>query len=181
MAETPSGASETAAQPTTEATTTPPETGQGEVEKWKALARQNEKQAKDNAAAAKRLAEIEESQKTETQKLTDAQQKAEARASDAELRALRLEVALDKAPEGVTLDVIRQAAKRLTGTTREELEADADELFPIFAPEPEATPEPVTEVTTTARPKPVRSGSQPVVALNGDALLDALKRKVGAR
>lgn len=42
-----------------------------DVDKWKALARKHEQTAKSNSDAAKRLAEIEDSQKTETQRLTD--------------------------------------------------------------------------------------------------------------
>ena len=44
-----------------------------EADKWKRLSRENEAKAKANAAAANRLAEIEESQKSEQQKLADAQ------------------------------------------------------------------------------------------------------------
>jgi len=50
---------------------------------------------------------------------------AEKRAADAEARALRLEVAAEK---GLTL----AQAKRLVGSTKEELEADAAELLESF-------------------------------------------------
>lgn len=43
-----------------------------EVAKWKDLARKNEQRAKDNADAARRLGEIEEKSKTETEKLVEA-------------------------------------------------------------------------------------------------------------
>jgi hypothetical protein len=92
------------------------------VDFWKQKAREQEKRAKDNADAAKRLGEIEDAQKSETQKLTDRAEKAEKRADEAEGRLARLEVALDK---GLT----PSQAKRLVGNTREELEADADELL----------------------------------------------------
>jgi hypothetical protein len=58
------------------------------------------------------------------------------RATTAEGQALRLEVALDKAPDGMALGQVRKLAKRLTGTTKEEMEADADELFADFQPVP---------------------------------------------
>ncbi|MGB8021854.1 MAG: hypothetical protein WCF04_11550 [Candidatus Nanopelagicales bacterium] len=78
--------------------------------------------AKSNTAAAQRLAEIEESQKTEQQKLTDRAAEAERRAAEAEARWAKAEVAAAKGlPAGLAL--------RLTGTTREELEADADILL----------------------------------------------------
>jgi hypothetical protein len=58
------------------ATTAPPASTdttdwKAQTEKWRALARKHETAAKDNADAAKRLLEIEDSQKTEQQKLTD--------------------------------------------------------------------------------------------------------------
>jgi hypothetical protein len=66
------------------------------VEFWKAKAREQEKRAKDNADAAKRLGEIEESQKTEQQKLTDRLAAAETRAAAAERSALTSRVASEK-------------------------------------------------------------------------------------
>ncbi len=100
---------------------------QAEATKWKALARKHEKAAKDNADAARRLAEIEQSDKSEQERLAEARQVAEERAQSAEREAARLRVALRK---GLT-DV---QARRLVGGTEEELEADADELLATFAP-----------------------------------------------
>lgn len=76
-------------------------------------------EAKANADAAKRLAEIEEAQKTETQKLADRLAAAEKKAQDAELRALRADIAQAK---GVP-------AALLTGSTEDELNASADALI----------------------------------------------------
>jgi len=42
-----------------------------ELDKWKACARKQENRAKENAEAAKRLAEIEDAEKTESQKLAE--------------------------------------------------------------------------------------------------------------
>ena len=106
-----------------------------EAEKWKSLARKHEAQAKANADAAQRLAEIEEAGKTEAQRLADQASQAESRATQAESTALRLEVALDNAPEGMPVAQVRKLAKRLAGGSREELEADAAELFADFAPD----------------------------------------------
>lgn len=105
-----------------------------EAEKWKALARKHEQQAKTNATAATKLAEIEDAKKTAEQKAADKAADLERRATTAELAAMRTDVALDKAPDGMPLSQIRKLAKRLTGATREELEADAAELFAEFAP-----------------------------------------------
>lgn len=65
-----------------------------------------------------RLKEIEDKDKSETERLTERLTAAETRALD----AARYEIALDK---GLT----RSQAKRLVGTTPEELAADADELL----------------------------------------------------
>lgn len=114
-----------------------PDTGtEGEasddVAKWKALARKHEAQAKANAAAAKRLAEIEDANKSEAERAAQRVQDAEKRAQQAELKALRLQVAAEK---GLT---VRQAS-RLTGDTLEALQADADEfLADLPAPKPTA-------------------------------------------
>lgn len=65
-----------------------------------------------------RLKEIEDKDKSETERLTERLTAAEMRALD----AARYEIALDK---GLT----RSQAKRLVGTTPEELASDADELL----------------------------------------------------
>lgn len=103
-----------------------------EVEKWKALARKHEARAKDNSTAAQRLAEIEEAQKSEAQKLADRLAAAEAKAQAAELKALRADVAAAKGvPAGL-----------LTGTTQEELEAAADALIAFRGEAPKLPPAP---------------------------------------
>lgn len=62
---------------------------------WKAKSRDWERKAKANADAAKRLAEIEEANKSEAEKAAERLAKAEQSARDAEARALRREVALE--------------------------------------------------------------------------------------
>lgn len=69
--------------------------------------------------AADRLAQLEESNKTEAQKTADRLAAAEKRAAELEVKALRAEVAASK---GVP-------AALLTGSTAEELEAAADALI----------------------------------------------------
>jgi len=97
------------------------------VEFWKQKAREQETRAKANATAAEKLAAFEDRDKTEAQRLTDRADAAEKRAQDLEARALRLEVASE---QGLT----PAQAKRLVGSTREELEADAKELLETFKP-----------------------------------------------
>jgi hypothetical protein len=89
--------------------------------------RKFEADAKKNASAAQRLAEVEDADKSEVQKANDKAAAAEARAKTAEVRVARLEVAAAKGL-GPTL------AARLVGETREELEADADELMAQLKP-----------------------------------------------
>jgi hypothetical protein len=108
--------------PETEAETAPDEaTSKAEID-WKAKSREWERKAKANAEAAAKLAQLEESQKTEAQKLADRVSAAERAAADNELKAIRSEIALEK---GLTAG----QAKRLMGTTRDELEADAAQLL----------------------------------------------------
>lgn len=93
-----------------------------EYEKWKGLARKHEKQSKSNADAAKELAELKEKDKSEQQKLADKATLEAKRADEAELRALRYEVAQEK-------EVPKKLMKFLTGSNQEELEESADELL----------------------------------------------------
>lgn len=71
---TEAAATETEAKPTEQEQPKPTET----VDFWKQKAREQEKRAKDNADAAKRLAEIEDAQKSESEKVAERIAKAEA-------------------------------------------------------------------------------------------------------
>lgn len=95
-----------------------PEELAADVEKWKAMARKHEDASKSKDDRLKKLDELEESQKTEAQKLIDRAEKAEARATEIEVRATRAEVA---AAKGVPVNLI-------TGSTKEEMESTADAL-----------------------------------------------------
>lgn len=120
---------------------------------WKAEARKWEARAKENSGAATRLAELENAQKTETQKLAERAEAAERKAADAELRSLRAEIAAEK---GLTPG----QAKRLQGATRDELAADADELLKDFGPaKPAADPRrPVESLKSGALPASAPQG-----------------------
>lgn len=105
-----------------------------DVEKWKALSRKNEDQAKSNAEKAKKFDELDEASKTEVEKeraraeaaekalkdrdAADEQAKADREAAE-EAKKVRTEVAKAKGvPEGT-----------LRGATKEDFEAHADELI----------------------------------------------------
>ena len=96
----------------------PPVPAQDETD-WKAEARKWEARAKDNTNAAARLAEIEESAKTDLQRARDEAERAKAEAAAAKVEAMRAKVANAK---GIPEDL-------LTGTTQEDLEASADKLL----------------------------------------------------
>lgn len=97
-----------------------------------------------------RLKEIEDKDKSEVQKLTDEVAALRKTATDHETKALRAEVAMAKGLSAAQ-------AKRLVGTTKEELEADADEVL-------EAFPTPGGAATAPPGKKPVpdlRGGTEP--------------------
>jgi len=96
-----------------------------ERDKWKALARKHEASAKSNADKAREFDRLSESQKSEQERLNERVAAAERAAAEAETKALRYEVAAER---GLTA----AQAKRLTGATREEMLADADDLLESF-------------------------------------------------
>ena len=84
---------------------------------------------------SERLEELEARDQSETEKATGRADKAEKRASDAEAKLLRLEVALEK---NVPADLI----DFLAGSTREEVEQKADALLKHVAQPNDDTPPP---------------------------------------
>ena len=129
---------------------------------WKAEAKKWETRAKENKSAADRLAQLEESQKTEQQKLMERAEAAERERDAVRTEALRLRIAADK---GLTP---KQAA-RLRGSSEEELLADADELLAEF---PTGPRRPSGDVGQGARDTPTtptdpKSLAEAVVARRG--------------
>lgn len=130
-------------------------------------ARTWEKRAKENAEAAEKLAEIEEQQKTETERLQDKLTAETAQREQLERQAMRYRVA---AVKGLPADLI----DRLQGDTEEDLAADADKLLELVTPKQQ-------ETGTQPGPRPDLSqgSSGNGTALNGDPLLNDLKSKLG--
>ena len=127
--------------PATDPTPKPTET----VEFWKGKAREQEKRAKENAEAAKRLAEIEDANKSEAQKAADRIAELERQAASATAEALRFKVA---SAHSISTE---DAELFLTGTDEETLNKQAARLV-------ERTP-------TPAAPRPDRSqGGKPTQA-----------------
>jgi hypothetical protein len=116
---------------------------------------------------SERLQEIEDRDKSEADKTAERLAAAEARATEAEAGLMRAHVA---AAKGLTPD----QAKRLVGTTQEELEADADVLLETFQV-PGATPPP----ERTPRPD-LRGGGDPTAPEDVDIrkVVDAIPRGI---
>lgn len=110
--------------------------------------RERLKELEPLAAKAK---ELEDANKTEAEKLTERASSAEDRATKAEQELLRLQVAIDK---GLT----PAQARRLVGTTKEELEEDADDLLASFASQDTKT---TSKVERRPKERLARGGSDP--------------------
>lgn len=113
---------------------TPAETTIQDGTDWKAEARKWEQRAKENTAAAKRLAELEDAQKSEQERLAERLQTAEQAAMQAKAEAARYRIA---ARHGITED---DAQLFLTGTDEETLARQA-EAFAARVSKP-STPRP---------------------------------------
>jgi hypothetical protein len=94
------------------------------VDFWKAKAREQERRAKANADAAKRLQDLEDAQKSEKQKLEERTAAAERERDEARVESLRLKVAIAK-------KLPAELAERLRGETEDELTADAESLLAL--------------------------------------------------
>lgn len=106
---------------------------------------------------SKKLKELEDRDKTELQKAIERAETAEKAQADTASRALRYEVA---AAKGLTA----KQALRLIGSTREELDADADELL--------------ADIVAERRPPSFDSGARPPSGGAGD-MNAALRRLAG--
>lgn len=106
---------------TEDRTTWTAEQWQAEADKWKTLSRKNEGLARRNQSAAEKL------EKLEQDKLS-AIEKVEARAKAAEDKAAALELKDLKASVAKAKELPAYLATRLQGSTKEELEADADAI-----------------------------------------------------
>lgn len=125
----------------------------------------------DYDEARKKAAEfdkLQEASQTEQERAAKAAAETEKRAEQAEARAIRLEVAFDK---GLT----PAQAKRLVGGTREELEADADEILVDFPVKTDGRPKGDADLgtrTSTATATPMQADLAQI-----EADLRASKRK----
>ncbi|MDO5091821.1 MAG: hypothetical protein Q4D79_00105 [Propionibacteriaceae bacterium] len=84
-------------------------------------------------AKAARLDEIEQAAKSDLEKATEANAKLTAELEALKLNQLRTEIAIAKGLDPAS-------ARFLTGTTREQIEADADDLVKLTGPAPRTAP-----------------------------------------
>lgn len=132
--------------------------GKRALDRERQARRDAEKRLKE---AEDRLKAASDAEKSELEKLNDNLTDARSKAEATSAQLMRLEVALEAAPEGMPIAKVRSLAKRLTGDTREDLLADAEELFSEFGSgrPPEGGP----------KPKP-KGGNNPT---DDDDVLDA--------
>lgn len=90
------------------------------------------KRLKELEPLAAKARELEDANKSETEKLVEDRDTHKTRADSASATLRKLTVALDAAPDGATLQQVRAVAKRLSGDTDEELAADAEELYELL-------------------------------------------------
>ena len=115
-----------------------------------------------------RLQEIEDKDKSETDRLREKVASLEADNAKLTTESIRAEVAMAK---GLTA----AQAKRLAGSTREELEADADEILEMFPAQAGATPPP------SDKPRPdLKGGTDPTEDSDVDikAIVDSIPRGI---
>lgn len=119
----------------------------------------------DLKAKADKLDELEKKNQSEVDRLSEQVAALTSERDAAATRADRLEVAVTKSLAEDQAKRITSAAKRLTGSTREELEADADEFLTAFAqPEPKPDPEPDPEPPRGRSKEQLTPGATPGAA-----------------
>jgi hypothetical protein len=149
-------------QPDAAATDEPKTFDADYVSKLRAESAKYRTEAKANADAAKRLAEIEESAKTAEQKAAERLAELEAKVNGYETRdqinAWKAEVA----------EATGVPAALLAGSTKEEIEAHAAIAKPLITPAPPTGHQPIPSAGTGA-----------ALPLNGDGIESALKNALG--
>lgn len=136
-----------------------PSAARAEIEKLRRESAGFRTKLREVEPLATKARELEDAAKSETQKLQESLDAAKAEATTSAAALQRYMVALDAAPEGVSLDDIRWVAGRAQGSTPEELAADAADLFSRLAP-----------AAAAATPPAANGGQRPVESLRPGAL-----------
>ena len=134
---------------------------------WQAEARKWEKRAKENKSAADKLAEIEESKKTEIQKAMERAEQAEQRINELEREKTRLSVI---ATHGIPEDY----QDLIKGDSEEELAASAEKVKSLI--EYAAQKQGAEQASYVI---PSEGGSPASLPLNGDGIEASLKKALG--
>jgi hypothetical protein len=132
-----------------------------EARKWENLAKKNLAEARANAEAAKKLAEIEDSSKSEVEK-------AQKRLEEAEQRAKELEFQVNRATVANSYKVPMDLLAGPKSSSPEDIEEYAKLLIDFKG---EKEPNPVVSA----------EGKTPPMALNGSGIEDALRNALGVR
>lgn len=143
-----------------------PASARTEIEKLRTEAAKYRTKAKELEPLAAKAKELEDASKTELEKLTEQLAAAKAEASQSTSARQRLELAVEKAPPGVSMEDVRWVAGRAQGATPEELAADVADLFTRLAPS-NAPPPPATGQRTPVeqlRPGAMPTGTAPSLA-----------------
>lgn len=141
-----------------------------ESEKWKKFARENEKRAKENADKATKFDKLEESKKTESEKLQARIAELEGELSKTQRTALVSRLQAKHGFEDDDLDF-------LTGTDEETLTAQAEKLAARLGKVAEDAGKPRAPKADTTQGA---SQKKPYALNDFDALTKALLGKVGA-
>lgn len=128
----------------------------------RAARRQLERELAELKPLADAARKAEDARKTNEQKLTEKLEAATAGQASAESELSRYKAVVAAMPPGFDPAELPKVLKRLAGSTSDELEADAAELFALFAPQQQGT-------TTPAQPgRPsvdsLRPGALPTTA-----------------
>lgn len=133
---------------------------------WQAEARKWEKRAKENKSAADKLAEIEESKKTEIQKATERAEQAEKRLSELEREKSRLSVIATKQIPEKYHDLVK-------GDSEDELLASAEKVKSLVESANSKQAEQASYVI------PQEGGAPASLPLNSDGIEASLRKALG--
>jgi hypothetical protein len=141
---------------------------EAEAAKWKTNSQKNEVQAKQNAAAAKRLAELEREKMTDQQRASAELDELRAERESLRQENRRLALATRYGIDADNLDLIG-------GGTDEEMEARAKRIAKLLRSQATAA---TSNESGPRRPRPdsTQGTTDQTLALNGDPLLESVKR-----
>ena len=114
--------------------------GKRALDAERAARRALEAQLKELTPLAEQARKLEESRKSTEQKLTEKLTTATVEADTVRAELAKYQAAISKMPAGFDPAELPKVLKRLTGSTPDELAADAEELFALFAAAPTTPP-----------------------------------------